>query len=126
MGTERKRRVDASVAQLFPLGGRVYELVEVDGPLRRGSDTFPTQFDHDAGVLRVSRTVPVEQRAWVVAVAVSDACFRLWRPVPVEWPDWLPADRPASSAGPPVAAGRGRRRGRPAPTPGLAGGPQGP
>jgi hypothetical protein len=63
-------------------------LLEVDGPLRRGNQTFPAQFDHVAGVLKISRTVPVEQRSWVVAVAVSDACQRLWKPVPVIWPNW--------------------------------------
>lgn len=74
------------IKQIFSLGSRPYELVEVDGPIRRGKRTFPAQFDHDAGVLRISKTVPVEQRAWVVAVAVADACFLLWKPLPVIWP----------------------------------------
>ena len=61
--------------QIFCLGARQYELVEVDGPIYRENQRFPAQFDHDAGVLRISKTVPLEQRAWLVAVAVSDACF---------------------------------------------------
>ena len=107
--------------QIFRIGGRQYELVEVDGPCERAGQTFPAQFDHAAGILRLSRTVPPDQRAWVVAVAVSDACFRLWRPVPVIWPDWAPADRPPAAASPP--RGRGSRPARPSPSPGLAGGP---
>ncbi len=121
MATEGK----TGVGQIFRIGGREYELREVDGPVERGGDVFPAQFDHAAGVLLLSRAVPVEQRAWVVAVAVSDACFRLWRPVPVIWPDWEPADRTAAStAG--AAGGRGRRPGRPSPLPGPAGGPRRP
>ena len=96
------------VKKIFRIGGRQYELVEVDGPLCRGSKRFATQFDHDAGILKISRTVPVDQRPWAVAVAVSDACFRLWRPIPVIWPNWQPADRagggrilPDTEGGPP-------------------------
>lgn len=81
--------------QIFRIGDRQYELREVDGPLRCGDRVFPAQFDHEAGVLKISRTVPVQQRAWVVAVAVSDACQRLWKPVPVIWPNWRPDDRSA-------------------------------
>jgi hypothetical protein len=92
------------INQIFSLGSRAYELIEVDGPICRGNRTFPAQFDHDAGVLRISKTVPIEQRAWVVAVAVADACFLMWNPVPVIWPiGWtsdpptgLPGDRRAS------------------------------
>ncbi len=73
--------------QIFILGDRPYQLVEVSGPIRRESRTFPAQFDHDAGVLKISSLIPLEQRAWVVAVAVSDACFRLWRPIPIVWPN---------------------------------------
>lgn len=79
--------------KIFRLGERQYELVEVDGPICRGTKKFPAQFDHEACVLRISRTVPAEERAWVVAIAVSDACFRMWRPIPVIWPNWQPADR---------------------------------
>jgi hypothetical protein len=119
MGTKSKQ----AGPQVFRIGGRPYELVEVDGPLPpRAGETFPAQFDHAAGVLRVSRTVPVEQRAWVVAVAVSDACFRLWRPVPVVWPNWLPVDRPARPSAR-AAGGRARRPAGPAQQPGPAGGP---
>ena len=122
MGTEGKR----ISARIFRIGERPYELVEVDGPVERDGQTFAAQFDHEAGVLRVSRTVPPEQRAWVVAVAVSDACFRLWRPVPVIWPDWASSDRPATPTGVPPAGGPGPRPGRRPPSPGLAGGPRRP
>lgn len=90
------------VNEIFSLGNRRYRLVVVEGEIRRGNRVFPAQFDHDAGVLRISSTVPVEQRAWVVAVAVSDACFRLWQPVPVIWPNWLPSlpDRPGDASPP--------------------------
>jgi hypothetical protein len=78
------------VKQIFLLGARPYELVEVEGPIFRENRCFPAQFDHDAGMLRISKTVPVEQRAWVVAVAVADACFLMWKPLPVIWPvGWL-------------------------------------
>ena len=127
MGTEGKQ----AAAQIFRIGGRQYELVEVDGPLPpRAGETFPAQFDHAAGLLRVSRTVPAEQRAWVVAVAVSDACYRLWRPVPVIWPDWVPADRPGAAMPVPASPSPGvapaPRSARRSPTPGLAGGPRRP
>jgi hypothetical protein len=118
MGTEGKQ----NAARVFRIGGRQYELVEVDGPVERDGQAFPAQFDHAAGVLRLSRAVPVEERAWVVAVAVSDACFRLWRPVPVIWPDWVPADRPGPVQLTPNG-GRGARPVRRSPAPGLAGGP---
>jgi hypothetical protein len=85
MGTEGK--------QIFKVGGRIYELVEVEGPIRRGNRVVPAQFDHDQGVLRISTLVPLDQRAWVAAVAVSDACFRIWRPLPVEFPEWWSSDR---------------------------------
>ncbi len=79
--------------QIFLLGDRPYELVAVSGPIRRGNRTFPAQFDHEKGVLKISRSVPVDQRAWVVAVAVSDACFRLWKPIPIVWPNERPAEQ---------------------------------
>ncbi len=88
------------VKQIFSLGSRQYEIVEVDGPICRGNRVFPAQFDHDAGVLNISSAVPMEQRAWVLAVAISDACFRLWKPIPVIWPNWLADDRLPDS--PPV------------------------
>jgi hypothetical protein len=75
-----------NVKQIFSLGHRRYEIVIVDGLIRRGNRTFAAQFDHDAGLLNISIDVPIEQRAWVVAVAISDACFRLWKPIPVIWP----------------------------------------
>ena len=117
-------------ARIFRIGGRQYELVEVDGELPPvAGQVGPAQFDHDAGVLRVSRSVPAELRAWAVAVAVSDACFRLWRPVPVIWPNWLPADRPPATRRPASAAKAAgkppppaRRAAAPVPQPGLAGG----
>ncbi len=86
MPTQRK--------QIFQVGNRVYELVLVEGPIYRDGQSFAAQFDHDAGVLRVSKRVPRDQRAWVTAVAVSDACFRLWNPIPLIYPDWRP-DPPA-------------------------------
>jgi hypothetical protein len=78
------------VKQIFSIGDRQYELIEVDGPISRQNRLFPAQFDHEAGVLRISKTVPPEQLAWVVAVAVSDACFQLWKPLPVIWPAGWP------------------------------------
>ena len=98
------------VTQIFSLGDRQYHLVEVEGPIQRGNGVFPAQFDHDAGVLKISKTVPLDRRAWVVAVAISDACFRLWRPIPVIWPNWLPDeslpdDPPAFSPRRPGPAG---------------------
>ncbi len=86
-GMQEKRK------QIFLLGDRPYELVEVSGPICRGKRCFPSQFDHESRLLKISKSVPQEQRAWVAAVAVSDACFRLWRPIPVIWPDWVD-DRP--------------------------------
>jgi hypothetical protein len=82
--------------QIFRIGSRVYELVEVDGPIFAENDVVAAQFDHDAGVLRISRLVPVGQRAWLVAAAVSDACFQFWNPVPVDFPNWQPDDRSGS------------------------------
>ncbi len=78
--------------KIFLIGDRQYELVEVDGPIRRKNETFAVQFDHDAGVLKLSKQVPVEDRPWAVAVAVSDACRRVFRPIPVIWPKWRPCD----------------------------------
>jgi hypothetical protein len=72
----------------FLLGRQRYELIEVDGPIVRGGRACAVQFDHERRVLRVSRRIPPAQRALVVACAVSDACRRLWRPVPVVWPRW--------------------------------------
>lgn len=86
--------MDHNVKQIFQIGNRAYELVVVEGPIVRGNRGFPAQFDHDAGVLRISSTVPVDQRAWAVAVAVSDACFRMWNPIPLIFPHWL-SDPPA-------------------------------
>ncbi len=83
--------------QIFSIGGRCYEIVEVTGPICRGDQTFPTQFDHDSGQLRISSTVPLADRPCVVAAAVSDACFRLWRPIPLIHPNWQPSDRPAGA-----------------------------
>ncbi len=77
----------SNVKQIFSLGHRPYEIVVVDGIIRRGNRCFPAQFDHEAGLLKLSVDVPIEQRAWVVAVAVSDAAFRLWRPIPVIFPN---------------------------------------
>ncbi len=74
--------------QIFLMGDRQYELVEVDGPIDRDGRRCAVQFDHDAAVLKVSRQIPVSQRPVVIANAVSDACFRLWKPVPVVWPKW--------------------------------------
>ncbi len=90
----------SDVKQIFSLGARQYELVIVDGPICRGNRVFPAQFDHELGVLKVSATVPVDQRAWVVAVAVSDACFRQWQPIPVIWPRWLPGRQDGPSPPP--------------------------
>ncbi len=67
--------------QIFWMAGRLYALVVSDGPIGRDGERFAAQFDHEAGVLRVSRLVPVRHRPWVVAVAVSDAYARLCRPV---------------------------------------------
>ncbi len=90
-----KMKSKSVAARFFPMGGRQYELVEVDGPLpTRKGEVFPAQFDHAAGVLRISRTVPVAERAWVVAVAVSDACFQMWRPVPVIGPELEESEPP--------------------------------
>ena len=75
--------------QYFLMGDRRYELVEVDGPIDRAGKRSAVQFDHAAAVLKVSREIPVSQRSVVIANAVSDACFRLWKPVPVVWPKWL-------------------------------------
>ena len=77
--------------RIFRIGDRQYELLEVDGPIEREGKLFPAQFDHAAGVLRVSKSVPMDDRPWVVAVAVSDACFRLWRPIPVLFPKGWPS-----------------------------------
>jgi hypothetical protein len=74
--------------QFFLMGDRRYELVEVDGPITCGQRRCAVQFDHAAGVLKMSRQVPMSQRPVVIASAVSDACFRLWKPVPVIWPKW--------------------------------------
>lgn len=74
--------------QIFLMGRQCYELVEVDGPIVRQGRACAVQFDHEQRVLRVSRQIPAHQRAAVVASAVSDACYRLWRPVPVIWPAW--------------------------------------
>jgi hypothetical protein len=74
--------------QYFLLGDRRYELVEVDGPIDRAGKRCAVQFDHAAAVLKVSREIPVLQRSVVIANAVSDACFRLWKPIPVIWPKW--------------------------------------
>jgi hypothetical protein len=89
----------ANVKQIFSLGNRVYELVVIEGPIVRENRRFPAQFDHGAGVLRISSTVPVEQRAWVAAVAVSDACLRLWKPIPLIFPNWIPDRRDDPPAG---------------------------
>jgi hypothetical protein len=78
--------------QFFLMGDRRYELVEVDGPIDRGGRRCAVQFDHDAAVLKVSRQIPLSQRSVVIAMAVSDACFRLWKPVPVVWPKWGGSD----------------------------------
>jgi hypothetical protein len=72
--------------QIFQIGNRPYELIVVSGPIYRENRVVLTQFDHEKRVLRISSVVPIEDRAWAVAVAVSDACFRLWRPIPVVWP----------------------------------------
>ncbi len=119
MKTEGK----TAVSRIFRIGGRQYEFVEVDDPFPPGDgEVSATQFDHAAGVLRVSRSVPVDERAWAVAVAVSDACYRLWRPIPVIWPDWTPVDRPPPALTPPPTAGPARRSGRRSAGRGLAGG----
>jgi hypothetical protein len=81
--------MNQNVKQIFSLGNRPYEIVVVDGVIHRGNRSFPAQFDHDAGLLKISIDVPIDQRAWVVAVAISDACFRLWKPIPVIWPQTL-------------------------------------
>jgi hypothetical protein len=78
--------------KIFTLGDRPYELIEVDGPICRGNQKFPAQFDHDAQVLRLSKTVPMEMRPVIVAVAISDAYRRMWKPIPVIWPHWRPDD----------------------------------
>lgn len=88
--------MDTQGKRIFNIGSRQYELVEVDGPICRGKRRFPAQFDHEAGVLKISNAVPPGDRAWVVAVAVSDACYQMWRPIPVIWPPWQPCDRGAS------------------------------
>jgi len=72
--------------QFFLMGDRRYELVEVDGPIDRSGKRCAVQFDHAAAVLKVSRQIPASQRTLIVASAVSDACFRLWKPIPVIWP----------------------------------------
>jgi hypothetical protein len=92
------------IKQIFFIANRQYELIEVDGPISRQNRLFPAQFDHEAGVLRISKTVPLEQRAWVVAVEVSDACLQMWKPLPVIWPIGWPGDRPALPPRPPGAA----------------------
>ena len=74
--------------QFFLMGDRQYELVEVDGPITCGQRRCAVQFDHAACVLKMSRQVPMSQRPLVIASAVSDACLRLWKPVPVIWPKW--------------------------------------
>lgn len=70
---------------IFLIGNRVYEWVLDEGMMNGGA---AAQFDHERAVLRVSARVPVELRAVVTAMAVSDACQRLWRPIPVVWPRW--------------------------------------
>ena len=87
--------------QIFPIGDRPYELTVVSGPIYRENRIVPAQFDHEKKVLRISSAVPIEDRAWVVAVAVSDACFRLWRPIPILWPapPCFPPDREAPPPG---------------------------
>ena len=74
--------------QFFLMGDRRYELVEVDGPIDCGDRRCTVQFNHAAAVLKVSQQIPASQRTLIVASAVSDACFRLWKPVPVIWPRW--------------------------------------
>jgi hypothetical protein len=88
--------MDDQGKKIFRIAGQQYELVEVCGPIVRGSRSFTAQFDHEAGVLKISNEVPLADRAWVVAVAVSDACFQMWKPIPVIWPPWQPYDRSAS------------------------------
>jgi hypothetical protein len=36
-----------NIKQIFSLGNRPYEIVEVEGPIHRGNRTFPAQFDHE-------------------------------------------------------------------------------
>ena len=74
--------------QFFLLGNRRYRVVVVSGPIRRGGRAAAVQFDHRRRVLRVSKQIPAEQLPAVIANAVGDACFRLWRPVKVVWPKW--------------------------------------
>jgi hypothetical protein len=80
----------------FLMGDQQYTLVEVDGPIKRNGKRCAVQFDHEAKVLRVSKQIPFQQRMLVVASAVSDACFRMWKPMPVIWPDWQRGERRAS------------------------------
>jgi hypothetical protein len=84
--------MDSQGKQFFLVGNRRYELIEVDGPINRAGKRCAVQFDHAAGVLKVSRQIPASQRSVVIANAVSDACFRLWKPVPVVWPKWYLSD----------------------------------
>lgn len=72
----------------FLMGTQCYELVEMEGPIRRGRRACAVQFDHERRMLAVSAGMEPMQRTLVVASAVSEACFRLWRPVPVMWPRW--------------------------------------
>ncbi len=90
--------------QIFRIGNQVYELTEVEGEICRGNRRFPAQFDHEKGLLKVSTLVPIEQRAWVVAVAISDACLQVWKPIPVIWPQWLTDAPPACGQPPPDPA----------------------
>lgn len=86
----------------FRVGANLYEYVEVDGPIRRGGQTLVADFDHIACKFYLSRTVPVNRRPIVAAAAISDLCFRLWKPLPAIHPPWLPdeADPPEPAPGP--------------------------
>ncbi len=90
----------------FRVGENVYEYVEVDGPIRRGDEELVADFDHVGCKFYLSRSVPVGRRPVVAAAAISDLCFRLWKPLPVIQPTWQPDEADPHEPGPDPADGR--------------------
>jgi len=68
------------------VGGSVFTIHEVDGPIICGSKHFPSRVRYAEQEIHLLKSLPEEIKKLVLAAAVSEACRR--HRIPLIWPKW--------------------------------------